>query len=94
MAYRIQLHASVPRPLLPHLDSMLGAIKVKVVISASVLRLNKMFLDTLILKTFFKIMKINHFGGDLTDAWATKEARVVIADCPASPRSKKEFFKY
>ena len=42
--------------------------------SASVLKINKVFSDTLIRKSFFKIMKINNFRGDFTDISAKKEA--------------------
>ena len=46
-------------------------------ISGSVLlfsKSNKTFLDTLIQKIFFQIIKINNFRGDLTDISAKKEA--------------------
>ena len=41
-------------------------------------KLNKMFLDTLIRKIFYYIMKINNYRGDLTDISAKNEALAVL----------------
>ena len=41
-------------------------------------KLNIFFLDTLIQKIFFQIMKINNFRGELTYSSAKKEALAIV----------------